>query len=96
MILNMYAILDVKAEAYGNPMFLANDGMATRALAGAVMDPDSQLCKHSEDFNLYRMGQWDNISGAFTVPDHPEFIIAALSVKHHAVEQEAGNHADIS
>lgn len=64
MELNVYVIYDVKAAAYLMPFFMPNDEMALRQIKGAVMDKKSDFFKHAEDYSLFRIGLYDDVTGA--------------------------------
>lgn len=80
MKIKIFAVHDVKAEAFGNPMFMNNEQIAIRGLAGAVADPASVLSQSPEDFNLYELGEYDDNSGLITPLDRPKLVCSALSV----------------
>lgn len=60
---NIYAVLDVKCNLYGNPIFQASDGVAIRAFGTACEDEKTELNKYPSDFSLYRIGTYDIESG---------------------------------
>jgi len=92
MKINLYAVFDVKAEAYGTPMAFQNDALASRAVGMAAMDSDSMLCNSPGDFNLHCLGEYDNNTGVINAPATPRFVNSILSVKHTLVEHEASDH----
>lgn len=66
--LGVFSILDMKAQVYSNPWFAITDGTARRSFADLVNDPQSSVSKHPEDYCLYRIGNFDDLSGIL----HPE------------------------
>lgn len=68
IILKAYAIWDTKAEAFLPPWFLPTQKMAVRAFADAINDPGSQFGKHPADYTLFHVGDFDTVTGLFTVP----------------------------
>lgn len=60
MNLNVYSVYDLKAKAFLTPFFLPQDAMAVRALIDAVGDPGHQFAKHPEDYQLFRLGSFDD------------------------------------
>lgn len=72
MKLIICAIHDTKAEAFAQPMFFQAVGQAVRAFIDAVSDgdPKSNLANHPEDFNLFRIGTYDDQTGEI-VPEAP-------------------------
>lgn len=79
-----YSIFDKKAGTYSNPMFLVSDGVARRSLLDALDDPKTLIHAHPEDFELYCVGEFDEVTGSLlpitengaVVP--PRFLSSAL------------------
>lgn len=79
MKLCVYAIYDSKAKAYGQPFYMQYDDMCTRAVINLSMDPTHQFCTNPEDFDLFRLGVFDDENGRFDLMDSPEHM---HKVKH--------------
>lgn len=72
MIFGVYCVRDVKA-GFQTPAIQANDQVAVRGFISAVMNSDSVLFTHAQDFSLYRLGTFDSDTGALVpepVPVH--------------------------
>jgi len=67
MYLEAFSIFDLKARAFITPFFLQNADVAIRAIGEAVNDPTHAFGKHPEDYVLYRVGGFDDSSGALEV-----------------------------
>ena len=78
MVQIVCSVLDVKANAFATPFFVPNRGMAVRFFGDAVLDPNSGLSKHPEDYNLYQLGTYDDNSGKLESLSTPEFLAKAL------------------
>lgn len=52
----LYAIRDVLAQAIGPVVTMAADAPAVRMFADVASDPQSQVCKHVNDFELVCLG----------------------------------------
>lgn len=63
MELNMYSVLDVKAEAYVQPWFAPTHGVAERMFARAAMDEENNIAQNPEDFSLWHVGIFDQSTG---------------------------------
>lgn len=89
-MMKLYAVRDVKADAFGAPMSIATEGLARRSFLEACMDQRSDLCKYPNDYMLYELGSYDPNSGE--VKAHlpsPIFIASAAAVVEQArVERE--------
>ena len=84
MVKKIYAVRDEKAEAFGNPFFMGNDGEALRAFSDGVQDSKSPLSLHPADYRLYRLGEFDDCSGDVKGLGTPVFLAVAsdfVSVK---------------
>ncbi len=59
----MFCVHDVKANAYMQPWFLHQDGMAMRAFADCVNDPGHNFGRHPADYTLFFIGVFDDSTG---------------------------------
>lgn len=51
---------------YQNPMTALNDGSMIRAFADEVNRAGSELGKHPEDYDLMKIGEFDDATGIIT------------------------------
>lgn len=63
MITYIYAIKDLNADYYMQPMFMRTDAEAKRAFEIGVSDPDSFLSKFPNQFDLCKLGSYDDATG---------------------------------
>lgn len=75
--MKLYAVRDVKAEAYGAPMSIATRGLALRSFGDACLAPKSELGRFPSDYMLYELGTWDPNSGSIVAHNVPVFIASA-------------------
>jgi hypothetical protein len=62
-----YAVYDRKAELYSAPFLEIKDGTAIRAIQDLVVNsPDHAFAKHSSDYSLHRLGEFDDVTGVIT------------------------------
>lgn len=80
MILRMFAIYDVKADAYLQPFFLPAVGLALRAFEELVADQNQPIGRHPTDFSLFHFGHFDDGTGKFDLYEAPEFIVNGTTV----------------
>ena len=79
---SMYAVFDTIAEAFKAPFVQANDNMAIRLFNNAANDPKSDIYQNPEDYRLYRVGKFDDVSGALESEEIPHFLSnAQLNLK---------------
>lgn len=77
------AVYDSAAMVYSNPpMFVPSVGVATRAFTDEVRrdSADNQLNRHSSDFVLFELGEYDDESGEFLSLPKPRAIIRGVDV----------------
>lgn len=64
MILNIYSLFDQAAEAFTQPFFMHNDGLAIRAFQDNINATDTNVGQHPEQFTLYKLGTYDDTNGS--------------------------------
>lgn len=62
----VYSIYDKQAEMFNLPFFQQTAGLAKRAFFDLVNDSSSTLFKHPEDFELWCLGKFDDLTGEFS------------------------------
>lgn len=81
MLKKLFSILDVKMSQF-NGVFHSQDAItATRILHTATRDSESQIHQFPEDFQLFEMGEFDDITGKLIPLDRPKLIVTAMSLK---------------
>jgi hypothetical protein len=64
------------------PFFAPTVGSALRSLTDAVNDQKHEFSRHSMDYQLFKLGSWDDASGVFdTAPPERVVGIAELMIK---------------
>lgn len=63
MILHIFTVYDSKAECYLAPFTFKTVGEAVRSFSDTANDPNSMLFKHSSDFTLFQIGEFDDTTG---------------------------------
>ena len=76
----IYALRDIRTEAYLKPMFLQNLAVLDRALKDAKNDENNLLCLHPEDYQVYALGEYDDSTGKLT-PQAPEHLYNIPDIK---------------
>lgn len=77
MIRKVYSLFDKKALVYGPPVCFGKVGEALRWVCDLMAEPTSTVAKYSDDFQLFELGEYDDNSGEFNVPEKPHLIAAA-------------------
>lgn len=63
MIHKVFSVFDTKIGSFAQPFFMPTVPAAKRAFQGAVNDPSTMLYKHSSDYALFCLGEFDDESG---------------------------------
>lgn len=81
MKMKMYSVFDSKISAFSRPFYSFKDASAIREFSDAVnhVDPNNQWNKHPEDFQLFCLGEFDDITGEI-IPSLPQALLPASSV----------------
>lgn len=77
----IFSIFDKKAVAYLSPFYFPQKGQALRAFEDSVNDPQSVFNKHPEDYALFELGTFDDMSGIITSKNVPIHVEEALNLK---------------
>lgn len=64
MILKVFSVRDMKAEAFLQPFFSNSIGSALRAFGDAANDVSCPFNKHPSDYVLYEIGEYDDSDGS--------------------------------
>lgn len=84
MIKKIYSIYDNAVGAYLPPFYMTANGEAIRGFTDVCNDETTQFNKNPQDFTLFELGEFDDLSCTFNLLDTPnslgkanEFKIAA-------------------
>jgi len=80
MVRKVFSIRDAKSELFGTPFFNLTHGEAERNFKTLVNDPKSSVNQYPEDFDLYYLGSYDDVSGKMIPNDSPEHLVKAVNV----------------
>lgn len=83
MNLVLCSVKDRAADAYARPMFVPSVGVAIRSFSDEInrQADDNQLYHHSDDFDLYEFGSFDDNTGLFTLHEQPKLLSLGKQVK---------------
>lgn len=79
----VFSVRDQKAEAYLRPFMTETKGLAVRTFSDSVNDPQSPMHKHADDYTLFHVGEFDQITGELR-PVVPVSLGNALTFKEVA------------
>jgi hypothetical protein len=80
MKLQVYAVYDTKAEAFGQPFFMNADGIAVRSFIEACKNENGEFIKYPNDFTMYQIGTYDDSNACLTYNKPKELITAAQAL----------------
>ena len=77
------SIKDRAADAYGRPFYVPSVGVAIRSFQDEVNrdSEDNQMYHHSDDFDLFELGSFDDATGLFDLFDNPKLLTLGKQVK---------------
>lgn len=82
MKLQIIAVHDSAAQAFGAPQFVLSTGHATRAFGDQVnSEKEGPLKEHPQDFILFHLGEFDDGTGLFDLFPQPRQLVRGADVK---------------
>ena len=69
VLMKICSVYDAKVGAYAQPMFCQSAGQALRTFQDIANDKEHPIGQHPEDYTLFELGTWDEVSGVIT--PHP-------------------------
>lgn len=75
-MLTIYTVRDTKSN-FGPLMSFRGDGEAIRAFTEACMDTNGSLYRYPSDYQLVRLGTYDDETGSIVADDGITFVIDA-------------------
>lgn len=93
--MNVYSVFDKKVATYGQPFFALNDLAAARMVSMASMDRNSLLRCFPEDYQLERLGSFDEDKGELkSIKPHVVGPVASFIVDGGDLgEEESGSES---
>lgn len=74
------SVRDRAVNGFAAPFIVPSEGAAVRAFSDEVNRGESAMFAHPEDYDLYRLGHFDDGTGSFAV-EEPHMLVAGKSVK---------------
>jgi len=64
-------------------MFVPSTGIAIRSFSDEInrVAEDNQMYNHSDDFDLYELGEFDDNTGLFSLHEQPKLLTLGKQVK---------------
>lgn len=80
MIKPMFSVFDAKARVFSSPFLSTNEDTAIRDFKRAATDPQTDICRFPSDYDLYRLGTFNDENSDFELITPPVFVVAAKSL----------------
>lgn len=82
MLQFVVSVKDRAADVFNRPFFVPHRNVAIRDFTDEVnrSAADNQLNKHSDDFDLYLLGQFDDNTGFFVMEEQPVVLVRGKDV----------------
>lgn len=78
MILEIYSVYDNVAKCFSQPFYQVNEGVARRNIAACVNNKEHNYSVAPADYELYRVGKFDDQTGAIEVENEKICNLAAF------------------
>ena len=75
---NFYSVYDKKAEVYSQPFTAINDEVAQRIITNCVDNPEHPYSMNPEDYQLSRIGTFDDSDGTIQPDEKPILDVITL------------------
>lgn len=79
MIYPVYSVRDLKGDFYA-PRIDQNDDSCVRWFSMTVNTPETMLNFSPGDFQLFKIGEFDSVSGCLIPLDLPQLVVSAVDV----------------
>lgn len=81
MKLGLYSILDKKAGVYSSPFSAMNAEVACRMVCTSMSDPNSNLGKFPDDYQVWCIGEFDDTTG--NIQEDVYFVVALSNISKY-------------
>jgi hypothetical protein len=70
----IYSLYDNKVDAYNQPLFFKDESIAREALSMYLQSDEAKEI-NAVDYELFYLGEYDNQSGKFDLPEAPKHLL---------------------
>jgi len=86
MKINIYAVYDAKAEAFGKPIFFNKDGLAKRSFFEACQHAESEFQKYPHDYSIFHIGYYNEDTAEVSAVPPKQLYTALEAVNNQNTE----------
>lgn len=94
MQVKMFSIRDTKLSVYRRPFFFQHEIEALRAFIEVIRDGNTEVSRFPEDYDLYHIGDYDEVTGLVTTTGHHKFIASAKQIVSQELLKRAKDLAE--
>lgn len=73
------SVFDLATQTFARPFVVHHPRQAVRSFTDEVNNPESEISRHAEDYELFELGKFDDASGALS--SQPTRICRAIDLK---------------
>ena len=85
----IFSVYDSKANLYMSPFYQNTVGQARRVFSDIINNPQHQFSKNPEDYTLFHLGEYNDITAKFDLLDTPTSLQLGLEiVKENTVPED--------
>lgn len=84
----LFSVYDKKAEFFSDPFCRLTRSEALRDFSDLVRDNSTSVSRHPEDYALYLLAVFENVSGSWTVRKAPEVISEGIACVPPEIDAE--------
>lgn len=81
MTQKVFTVYDSKGDVYMNPFLAVNALAAIRTISDLVQQPDHMFSRHSQDFTLFELGEYDDSNGRYQMLDSIKPVMGLWELK---------------
>lgn len=78
--MKLFAVRDVKADAFGAPVSLQTRGLALRGFRDVCARGESDMARYPSDYMLYELGEYEPNTGRLVGHPVPVFVASAVEM----------------
>lgn len=92
----LFALRDVKVSFFSAPQIHENEISAVRALTMAMQNHEGLLTSFPGDYELYQIGDYNEIQGTVQNLETPKFIISCASIQLNMLKSQILKRPSVS
>lgn len=88
MLKKIFSVRDIKVSVYNVPFYSDSEIQAIRNVHAAMANqPDMLISQFPQDYELYYVGEFEDVTGKMVSLDSPKFIINLTTIKAQIEQQ---------